>query len=253
MENKLIYEGSLSENINVTFKGTGNILKIDKRCNIISCIINFFCNDSIVEIGSGGKINVNMQLGEKCKIKIGNNVYFTSRAFFSAAEYANIIIGNQCMIAANVKFRNNDAHPIFDIEHEKRVNESRHIEIEDHVWIGEEAAIFKGSHICSGSVIGFRSLVCGYIPNNCVAAGSPARVIKKDIAWEPPHLIHAKPFFKPDASCVQKSQYWSRTDENKIPQLPLEEHDKGINTIPLRLHYPALGPIRYRLRKKMVK
>lgn len=33
------------------------------------------------------------------------------------------------------------------------------------------------------SIIGAMSLVKSTIPNNCIAAGIPARVIKKNIAW----------------------------------------------------------------------
>ncbi len=39
------------------------------------------------------------------------------------------------------------------------------------------------TQIGNGSIIGAMSLVKSIIPNNCIAAGIPARVIRKNIAW----------------------------------------------------------------------
>ncbi len=113
------------------------------------------------------------------------------------------------MIAANVR-KTHDHHPIFEVDTVKRVNISRDVVIEDHVWIAENVFISKGSHIYRGSVIGYGSFVSGTIPNNCVAVGVPAKVIKKDIAWER-HGLNFYPFMKPDASVIKKCEYWDKT------------------------------------------
>lgn len=34
-----------------------------------------------------------------------------------------------------------------------------------------------------GTIIGANSLVKGEIPNNCIAVGTPARIIRKNVAW----------------------------------------------------------------------
>ena len=52
----------------------------------------------------------------------------------------------------------------------------------DYVWIGQGALLLKGTSIGSGSVIGGGAVVSGKaIPSNTVAAGNPAKVIKKGI------------------------------------------------------------------------
>jgi acetyltransferase-like isoleucine patch superfamily enzyme len=71
--------------------------------------------------------------------------------------------------------------------------------------------ILGGSSIGDGSVVGLGSIVKGSFPNNCILAGSPAKTVRRDIAWERPHLTLNKPFYKPDASCVKKSDYWNKT------------------------------------------
>lgn len=64
----------------------------------------------------------------------------------------------------------------------ERINESKSVLMGDHVWIGQGALILKGSSIGSGSVIGGGAVVSGKaIPSNTVAAGNPAKVVKRKI------------------------------------------------------------------------
>lgn len=72
-----------------------------------------------------------------------------------------------------------------------------------------------------GTVIGFRSVVIREIPNNCIAVGSPAKVVRKNIAWERPHLSFVSPPYKPNVNYVTKSDdYWNETldDEPPVPE-----------------------------------
>lgn len=57
------------------------------------------------------------------------------------------------------------------------------IVIGNHVWIGLRSTILYNTEIGDGSIIGACSLVKGAIPNNCIAAGNPAKVIRRDISW----------------------------------------------------------------------
>jgi len=62
------------------------------------------------------------------------------------------------------------------------------VKIEDDVWIGENVAILPGVTIGRGAVIGTGSVVTRDVPAFCIAAGVPARVIKRwnseSEAWE---------------------------------------------------------------------
>lgn len=51
--------------------------------------------------------------------------------------------------------------------------------IGDRVWLGENVVVLPGVNIGSGCVIGANSTVSKDIPENCIAAGSPAKPIKR--------------------------------------------------------------------------
>lgn len=82
-------------------------------------------------------------------------------------------------------------------------------------WI--RAIVLAGAQIGSGSVVGAASIVTRRIPNNAVAVGSPAKVVRRHVAWERPHLGLVPPYCKADSSTVTKSRYWSMTVEEERP------------------------------------
>jgi acetyltransferase-like isoleucine patch superfamily enzyme len=42
----------------------------------------------------------------------------------------------------------------------------------------------KGASIGAGAVVGLRAVVTHSVPANCVAAGTPARVIRENVRWD---------------------------------------------------------------------
>ena len=128
-------------------------------------------------------------MGENAVLKIGTEFSIQRRYDITLNSFTDIIIGNDCMFSYEVIMRSNDGHTIFDINTGKNINstkdvsQGRRIVIGNHVWIGARALILYGARIGDGSIIGANSLVKKSIPNNCVVAGIPARVIRKNIAW----------------------------------------------------------------------
>jgi len=55
------------------------------------------------------------------------------------------------------------------------------VEIEDYVWLPWRVFIMPGTKIGAKSIIGANSLVSKSIPENVVAAGSPAKVLKENV------------------------------------------------------------------------
>lgn len=55
----------------------------------------------------------------------------------------------------------------------------KEIRIGDNVWVGAGAIVLPGCRIGNNSVIAAGSVVCSDIPDNCMAAGVPAKVKKR--------------------------------------------------------------------------
>lgn len=55
----------------------------------------------------------------------------------------------------------------------------KEIRIGDNVWVGAGVIVLPGCRIGNNSVIAAGSVVCSDIPDNCMAAGVPAKVKKQ--------------------------------------------------------------------------
>lgn len=111
-------------------------------------------------------------------IEIGSRCGLTGVAIV-AAEH--ITIGNWVLLGANVVVTDTDFHPLDSgmRRTDTLAGAHRPVVIEDDVFVGMNSLILKGTHIGTGSVIGAGSVVTGYIPPGVLAAGNPARVIRK--------------------------------------------------------------------------
>jgi serine acetyltransferase len=90
--------------------------------------------------------------------------------------YESIRIGKHTMIGAECLIIDSDFHglPL----NEGKPTRSAPIEIGSHVFVGARSIILKGVKIGDKSVIGAGSVVTTDIPENCLAAGNPAKVIR---------------------------------------------------------------------------
>lgn len=94
--------------------------------------------------------------------------------------FNDIEIGQGVAISEEVIIRDSDNHSLLYDGYEM----SKPIKIGNHVWIGFRAAILKGVTIGDGAVIAAGSIVTKDVPPNCIAAGVPAKVIKRNIEWK---------------------------------------------------------------------
>ena len=111
------------------------------------------------------------------RITIKNNCEIGGATIVCAGENSSIQIDEQCLIASNIEIRNNDGHSIF--ENGNLINPSSNIHIGNNVWIGGGAILLPGVTIGDNSTIGAGSVVTKSIPDNCIAAGNPCKVIRK--------------------------------------------------------------------------
>lgn len=130
------------------------------------------------QIGHGSKISV----GKNGTLILGNNFRITAES--AIAAHKKIEFGENCLLSWDILIMDSDFHTIKNKEG-VCINPPESILIGNHVWIGCRTTILKGTQISSESVIGTGSVVNKVLEaENCIYAGSPARLIKKEITWE---------------------------------------------------------------------
>jgi acetyltransferase-like isoleucine patch superfamily enzyme len=97
-----------------------------------------------------------------------------------------IIIGRRAQIASYCSFFSYDhgfeaGREIFG----QPLESKGPIVIGEDVWMGAGVVVLSGVSIGDGAVIGAGSVVTSNIPENAIAGGSPARVIKYRCSLEP--------------------------------------------------------------------
>ena len=107
---------------------------------------------------------------------IGEN--FFANFNLTVLDCAKVIIGDNCLIGPCVKICAAE-HPLNVEQRIKGEESAREIAIGNNVWIGAGAIINPGVNIGDNCVIGSGAVVTKSIPNDCVAVGVPAKVIKQ--------------------------------------------------------------------------
>ncbi len=186
----------------IFFKLVSRIRKIERdiRCNIL---IEELMSSSLYkfEVGDNFKMapDLTINIDKGSKMLIGDNVTIWGRSIIQAKNGGILSIGNESRIGRDC---NISAHKMISIgknvlfssyiwvtDHQHRFNLNEPvsfddydnlspIEIKDGVMIGNKVTIMQGVTIGKNSVIGANSVVTQDIPDGCVAAGVPARVIK---------------------------------------------------------------------------
>ncbi|MDQ6531631.1 sugar O-acetyltransferase [Flavobacterium sp. LHD-85] len=105
----------------------------------------------------------------------GENVYFNVNCV--VLDCAPVTIGSNVFIAPNVQIYT-ASHPL-DAELRKTLENAYPVTIGDDCWIGGNSVICPGVTIGKGCVIGAGSVVTKDIPDNSLAVGNPAKVIRK--------------------------------------------------------------------------
>lgn len=111
-------------------------------------------------------------------VEIGDRTEFNNNLFIKS-EGAGIKIGAHGLFGANVEIFDSNFHDLDPARRHDGRPKMAPVEIGDNVFVGMGVKILKGSRIGSDSVIGAGAVVTGEIPAGVVAAGNPARVIRK--------------------------------------------------------------------------
>lgn len=115
--------------------------------------------------------------GRDAILKIGNNVGISGASIYAESS---IEIGDYVLIGANSRIYDTDFHPVhFQDRLAGTPAKTAPVIIGNHVWLAANVMVLKGVSIGARSVIAAGSVVVSDIPEDCLAGGTPARVIRK--------------------------------------------------------------------------
>ncbi len=120
----------------------------------ILCRVNFFLNG--VELDPGAKIGSGLRIWHSSGVIIGRGV----RIGKNVSIFSNVVLGG---VGHSIFHHGDPGYPV----------------IGDNVIIYSNVTIAGPIKIGNNSTIGANSVVLDSIPDNCMAAGCPARIIKK--------------------------------------------------------------------------
>ncbi|MBC16747.1 MAG: acetyltransferase [Desulfovibrio sp.] len=143
--------------------------------------------------------NLSIEMGDDCRVS--GVTTFSGRA--SASQTPQFIVGNNCDIgwqnqisvgtrvvlgdnvrlAPRVMLAGYPGHPIDRKDRAAGLPETDDqvgdIILEDDVWLATGVTVLAGVTIGEGTIVGANSTVTGDLPPMCIAAGSPAKVVRR--------------------------------------------------------------------------
>ena len=183
----------LSTNFLIT--GNNNTIELPwvEYCSNFSCSI--FGNNNLVYIKTPIKdkspywsqeFSINLVIDkDNCELRIGSIISIVNVNFIFLDSNRKIIIGDDCLFSSCVKIWTTDGHPFYDLTTGERLNKDKDVIIGNKVWIGTGVFGHKGAVIPDGCIVGADSQVFGeFSEPNAILAGTPARIVKRNIRWE---------------------------------------------------------------------
>lgn len=89
----------------------------------------------------------------------------------------HVKIGSNTMLAAGVYITDADWHGVYD--RAKPIGKTSAVILGNNVWVGDGAIIGKGVTVGDNTIIGAGAVVTKSLPENVIAAGNPAKVVKR--------------------------------------------------------------------------
>ncbi len=129
-----------------------------------------------------GSVGENVWIAKTFNCDNGKNIFisdnFTGNFNLTILDVKEVYIGNNVMIGPNTTITT-VGHPLTPKGRRQHLAKASEINIGDDVWLGANVTILPGVTIGNNVVIGAGAIVNKDIPDNSLAVGVPARVIKE--------------------------------------------------------------------------
>lgn len=232
----------------IVFNGKHNILMTTpdsqrrESVALLDTVISFNGNNSVVFLGDSDSFyQINLSLYHNSFCYFGADNYFNGMLTMICSEQCNIIIGDDCMFSSGIWIRTSDVHMIYDIDSLKRINNSKSVFIGDHVWVGQDAKLWKGTRVGSGAIIGADAFTAGKrIPSNTIWGGNPAKLIRSGVSFISRSGTHAFTTFETEAlqECPEHHMAVYNFDESETEDFDaIESGFRKCDTMNKRVEY----------------
>lgn len=135
-----------------------------------------------VVIGANTSGNFHFRLWRRSTINIDENT--TANGLAVVCDMSAVSIGADCLFSDGILLQSADQHGIVDLQSGQIINNRmRKISIGEHVWFGRKSTLLPDILVGNGSIIGAGAIVTKDIPENSVAVGIPAKVVKSKTTW----------------------------------------------------------------------
>lgn len=183
---KKIYNPKI-KNLSINFLGDNNTIELYEPFEVQRKFSISVRNNNKIIFDKNCKVSkMEMEFGNDNQFLVGNNNWFCNVQLWN--YYLNdttITIGNGSMLSYAVEIKATDAHTVYDMETHEVLNPPKDIKIGNHVWIGRGCFIMKGAIIPDNCIVGANSLINKeFTEENCIIAGSPAKIVKRGINWD---------------------------------------------------------------------
>lgn len=186
VNNKVIVDATKSTmigNSRVIFAEKNNILFIENGVCLENSKITFQGDNAVIYLSKNRHTYLlRVTVYHASTVYVGNDCYINGPMTLIASERQNILIGRDGLFSFGIFMRTADPHLLYDCKTKQRINDSRSILIGDHVWIGQDVLVLKGTQVGSGSVIGGDTVLSGKrIASNVVVCGNPGKVVRRNV------------------------------------------------------------------------
>lgn len=199
---KRIYNPKI-KGLKVEFCGRDSTVEIHEPCKFKNCKLKMKSN-CIVRIADTIYLINNLKtesiMQDNTTVEIGQNFLCCGLTLILADEpNLTIKIGKDCMFARDCVIFPSDAHSIFN-KNGVVINSGENITIGNHVWLGLNVSVLKGSVIPDNCIVGYKSVYTKGSSKDykitdenlgAVFTGVPAKVIKTGIKWS-----KANPYYR---------------------------------------------------------
>lgn len=185
---QMIIKGHLGlKNVKIVNEGKGNKILAGKHVVLRNCRFYFKGDNNQMNFGDNIHINnVTFWLeNDNSTIIIGNGTHVGEGTWLCAFKGTTLKIGSNSLLAKQIMIRTYDSHGIYSLDG-MELNSPHDVLIGNHVWIGEQALILKGSVIPDDCVVGARSIITSStrITTHSIVAGVPAKIVKDAVTWK---------------------------------------------------------------------